>query len=56
MRLQLIKLVEKDRLSILQSCKKLGIRKSTAKSILRNYRKKGKIFRRKSEEKREEKN
>ena len=56
MRLQLIKSVEKDKLSIFQSCKKLGIKKSTAKSILRNYRKKGRIFRRKSQERAEERN
>ena len=51
MRKNLIRLVQSEKVTISESCKILGINKSTAKSILIQFRRKGKIFRRKCEKK-----
>ena len=49
-RIRLIELVQEERVTIPESCRKLKIKKSTAKYILRDYRRHGKIFCRKSEQ------
>ena len=49
-RLELIKLVEEEHVLIYKAAKRLRIKLATAKVILNNYRKEGRIFLRKEEQ------
>lgn len=48
-RKELIKLMKEDKFSLVQASRKVGIRISTAKMILKKYEETGKIFERKDE-------
>lgn len=55
LRKELIRVVEEDGVSIYRASRMLGIKNCTAKVILRQYRRKGHIFKRRSETRRKKK-
>lgn len=56
LRKKLIKMVTEEGKSVYRACRDLDINNSTAKAIIRNYKRKGHIFKRKHEKKSETRN
>ena len=55
MRKELIRQVKEEKLSIYRASRNLGIKNCTAKAIIREFRKRGHVYRRKEERKRKKK-
>ena len=52
MRKELIRQVKEEKISIYRASRNLGIKNCTAKAIIREYKKRGHVYRRKEERKR----